>query len=266
MANNTNLVNLSNNELILFNFKDHVAFLTNKVDTSYHKHNYIQITIGLYKGFHITIEKNYIYTEGIILDSNTNHKLYGDNEWQLYLLINPESVFGETIKRNLLQEKQAYKLLGKEISNIIQLDIKSIMSEIISSEKYNKLLKRFKQILNISDYNLDRTIDDRIQEVLDYIETYPLDRLSVKELSNKIFLSESRLSHLFKEEIGISITSYILHEKVKKAFYLIFNGLSITEASIEAGFSSSSHFTQSVRDKLGMTPRAIIKNSRYLQV
>ena len=290
------MIDNSNEKLILFDAKDHITFLTNKVDTDYHSHNYIQITIGLDKlrlsseeafapnsklckcpagisrnckssdkNFKIYTDKNDFYTKGVILDSNISHKLHGYNEWQLYLLINPESVFGETLRIQFLQEKEIYILEEEDVDKIIQLDIHSML-KIISSEEYLKFIKGLKKVLNISIYNSDCKIDTRIQEILSYIETYSLDKLSVKDLSNAVFLSESRLSHLFKEEIGISLSSYILHEKLRKAFYLIFKGLSITDAAIEAGFSSSSHFTNSARDKLGMTPSAIIKNSRYLQV
>ncbi|WP_315121187.1 AraC family transcriptional regulator [uncultured Clostridium sp.] len=265
MIDNGNIEKQFSNELILLHSKDHIAFFTDKVDTHYHSHNYIQITIGLEKSFNITVENDFLYTEGIIVNSNISHRLYGYNEWQLYLLINPESLFGEVIKRNLLQEKQVYVLGEKEIRDVIQLDIKS-MPKMINSIEYGEFIKRLKEVLNISNYNLQHKIDHRIQKVLTYIGDYPLDKLSVKELSNMIFLSESRLSHLFKKEIGISLTSYILHEKLEKAFYLIFNGLNITDSAIEAGFSSSSHFTRAVRDKLGMAPREIIKNSRYLKV
>lgn len=264
MINKLSSIKILNNQLILFHSDDHIGFITDKVDTSYHSHNYIQITIGLEQDFHITTEKDNFYTKGIILDSNISHKLYGYNEWQLYLLINPESLLGALIKRKFLH-KEVHLIGEKEIDDIVKFNIQSA-SEKFDLIEYDELIKKIREILGLTNPYLDHKIDSRIQEILTYIETYPLDRLSVKELSNIVFLSESRLSHLFKEEIGISLTSYILHKKVERAFYLILNGMSITEAAIEAGFSSSSHFTNSVRDKLGMSPRIIIKNSRYMQV
>lgn len=255
----------SNNNLFLFDAKDHITFITNKVDTNYHSHNYIQVTIGLEKNFCINVEHREIDTRGIILDSNASHKLQGNNEWQLYLLINPESIFGEEMRSNILREDQIYILEKKEINRILQLDIYSI-TEIVSSKEYDNLMERLKEALNISPQNLAHRIDDRIEAILAYIESNSLERLSVKALSNIVFLSESRLSHLFKEEMGISLTSYILHEKIKKAFHLILKGFSITDAAMASGFSSSSHFTSSARDKLGMTPREITKNSRYMKV
>lgn len=53
---------------------------------------------------------------------------------------------------------------------------------------------------------------------------------------------------------------------METAFHYIFSGHTMTDAALEAGFSSSSHFTRTVRDKLGMPPRAIVQNSRYMKV
>ncbi|NQX46577.1 helix-turn-helix transcriptional regulator [Paenibacillus tritici] len=54
-------------------------------------------------------------------------------------------------------------------------------------------------------------------------------------------LSNSRLSHLFKENTGISLSGYMVLHKLQKATYLIFEGLSITDAAMAAGFDSPSH-------------------------
>lgn len=260
----SNSKNLLDDKLIIFYANDHIAFMSNKVDADDHSHNYIQITLGLEKGFMIHIEEKELLTKGIIVASNISHRLQGHNEWQLYLLINPESAFGEAIKRDLLNKKEIYIIEDIDINKVIGNEINKI--ETIGSEKYHSIISKLKEVLKISTIELNHKIDNRILEILVHIESHPLEELTVKALSNIVFLSESRLSHLFKEEMGISITSYIVHEKLKKAFQLIFKGLSITEAAIEAGFNSSSHFTRSARDKLGMPPRSIVKDSRYLQV
>ncbi len=64
MINNASSNKMSNNQLILFHSDDHIAFITDKVDASYHSHNYIQMTIELEQDFYITIEKDSFYTTG----------------------------------------------------------------------------------------------------------------------------------------------------------------------------------------------------------
>ncbi|MDG5788825.1 AraC family transcriptional regulator [Evansella sp. AB-P1] len=260
-----NLRNSQKNKLVLLDAEDHIAFFSNKVDADYHSHNYIQVTLGLEEDFQINIEEKEFLTRGIIVDSNTRHKLQGSKKWQMYLLINPESAFGEAIKSNFLREHEVNIIEYKDINIAIGPDIYDLIEK-ITSEKYYDLLKRIKELLKVTPNKVNNEIDKRVLDLLAYIESQPLDELTVKELSQIVFLSESRLSHLFKEETGVSLTSYILHVKLKKAFYLIFHGANMTDAAMEAGFNSPSHFSRSVRDKLGMAPSVIVKGSRYLQV
>lgn len=256
---------IENERLFLFDASDHIAFITNRVNAECHSHNYVQVTLGVEKDFEIAVENTSYLTKGIIIDSNTAHSLRGDKLWQLYLLINPESSFGETIKRELLTHGRVRLLTEKEIDENMSLAINDCLKA-IDKEKYKKLINHIKQNLGVISLENAKVLDKRVTELLNYISSQPLEMLNVKDLSNRIYLSESRLSHLFKVEMGISLSSYILHEKLKKALRLVFTGSNITDAALEAGFNNSSHFTRTVRDRLGMVPREITKDSRYMQV
>lgn len=56
-----------------------------------------------------------------------------------------------------------------------------------------------------------------------------------------MYLSKSRLSHLFKEETGMTLHSYLAFEKLRKTHEYYLNGESLTDSCIKAGFNSSSH-------------------------
>ena len=250
-------------QLVLFFLQDHIVFFTNKVDTSYHQHNYIQLTFALERPFLLDVGNNAFQTEGVIIDSNKRHKIQGTNGWQLYLLINPESNFGEALRQKLKETDDVYcfHFLTTEMKMVVQ-SIKSVNDQL----KYESFLHKLKQSLGIQIDTLENPIDQRVQQVLDYITNKHLEKIKINELSRHVYLSESRLSHLFKKEMGISLTSYLLHEKLKRAFKLAFSGATMTDAALEAGFNSSSHFTRCARDKLGMTPSSITKDSIYLKV
>ncbi|MCJ8013538.1 AraC family transcriptional regulator [Paenibacillus sp. KQZ6P-2] len=252
-------------ELILYFGNDHISFLTNKVDASNHSHHYIQLTVGLEQNVNITIAGQPVQAQGVILQSNTVHRLDGSRQWQWYLLINPESMFGELLKRTYFNNKSMHVLDNDQVELLQQLAIQSIFSVTCSAD-YGSAIEQCKQILQLEKNSIESILDERIQHVLQIIETHRMDQMSVKALSERMYLSESRLSHLFKEKVGISLASYIVHHKLEAAFHYIFGGSSITEAAIEAGFNSSSHFSSTARDKLGMAPRSIVQNSRYLKV
>ncbi len=87
-----------------------------------------------------------------------------------------------------------------------------------------------------------------------------------KRLTSAISRGESRLSHLFKEETGIPLKSYIVLHKLLRAYENIFDGESITAAAIAAGFDSAAHLAFTNKKMTGMSARGIMKESRFLKV
>ncbi|WP_372238253.1 helix-turn-helix domain-containing protein [Paenibacillus sp. FSL R7-0273] len=108
--------------------------------------------------------------------------------------------------------------------------------------------------------------DTRIQDLITLIRDCRDSEHSVGEFANQLGLSGSRLSHLFKENTGTSLSGYIVLHKLQKAVYLIFNGAPITEAAMEAGFDSPSHFAATSKRMLGMSAREIRRDSVFLKV
>lgn len=252
-------------DIYIFYSDDHLSFITNKIDASIHIHNSIQITVSMDEDFFVKIKNNVINESGIIINSNVSHELFGKDGWQIYFLINPESIFGEKIKRMYIKNKDYYIIPDNIIRDIREL-IKTKYMIIENKNEYSKFISEIYSIFYLKDYTINHSLDKRVEEVLEYITTNDLTQMSLETLSKNVSLSESRLSHLFKENIGISISSYILNYKLRKAFKLIFEGQSITTSALEAGFYSSSHLTNVCKEKLGMIPSVIKKNSRYLQV
>lgn len=144
-------------------------------------------------------------------------------------------------------------------------DILHSLTNVECSNSYQTFVRKTMRTLGIP-YRNYCTLDKRCEDVINIIKKTPLNKLTVPSLAGHVFLSESHLSHLIKEEVGISISSYLVYEKIRNAFHLIFEGNTLTEAAIEAGFNSSSHFSRCVREKLGMSPSIIAKDSRYMKV
>lgn len=90
---------------------------------------------------------------------------------------------------------------------------------------------------------------------LDYIYKHIHYRITIKELSEHLNLSESYLSRLFKKEMGLSLSDYIIGLKVEKAANMLrFSDYSIAEISEYFGFASQSHFINTFEKKMGATP------------
>ena len=87
----------------------------------------------------------------------------------------------------------------------------------------------------------------------------------IEVLKSKTNLLESRLSHLFKSEMGISLKKYLVWSRLKKAFELVIAGkMNMYEASIESGFYDQAHLSKAFKQILGIAPSESY-NSRMIQ-
>jgi AraC-like DNA-binding protein len=103
----------------------------------------------------------------------------------------------------------------------------------------------------------------RIQDILDEDEVKPF----LRDLANEVCLSEGRLSHLFKSEIGISIQKYIIWTRLKKAIkHLLQEGTNLNEAALSAGFYDMAHFSRCFKAMMGLKPSQVYNNSRIVQI
>jgi len=109
-------------------------------------------------------------------------------------------------------------------------------------------------------------LDGRICELLEILQNCDCYDHTVENFSKKVYLSSSRLSHLFREQTGVPLKSYILFHQLEKAFTALLGGANITDAALLAGFDSPSHFAATVKKWMGMPVSASIKNSEFLKV
>lgn len=95
-----------------------------------------------------------------------------------------------------------------------------------------------------------------ITACIEYIYAHIKERITIEDLAAHTNLSTSYLSRLFKEEVGISISDYIREQKIEKAQNLLkFCDYSLIEITNYLSFSSQSHFIQTFKKLVGMTPK-----------
>lgn len=101
-------------------------------------------------------------------------------------------------------------------------------------------------------------IDPRIKRTVELIKQTATENLSAAQLAAQVNLSVPRLSQLFKQQVGVPIRRYRQWHRLYVTALGVASGLSLTEASVAAGFADSSHFSHIFRDMLGMKPSAIL--------
>ena len=83
-----------------------------------------------------------------------------------------------------------------------------------------------------------------------------MENISVAELANKLFISPSHLTRVFKHETGMSVIEYILQHKIEKAKEMLAQpGTKVYETALALGYTSLSHFNRIFHRYTGCTPK-----------
>jgi AraC-like DNA-binding protein len=98
--------------------------------------------------------------------------------------------------------------------------------------------------------------DERMADVLEYMEKRLGDRLSVSEMARRYGLSRSKFHERFKRKNGLSPAEYLMRRRVEHARHLLAGPRSITDIAYELGFSSSQYFSHVFRKYTGQPPSA----------
>jgi len=108
-------------------------------------------------------------------------------------------------------------------------------------------------------------LDGRILRAMALLRETPELRMRLVHLSTAVALSPSRLSHLFREQVGLPIRRFLLWLRLREALAVVARGESLTTAAHAAGFSDSAHFTRTFRRMLGIAPSELAGRSKFVQ-
>lgn len=103
---------------------------------------------------------------------------------------------------------------------------------------------------------LKKQKNPRINKCKDFIFSHLHDRITLEDLAAEADCNPNYLSQLFKECEGISISGYILQEKINRdKNLLIYSDYSYIEIATYLGFSSQSHLGTQFKKHTGYTLR-----------
>lgn len=103
-------------------------------------------------------------------------------------------------------------------------------------------------------------LDPRIQRVREVIDAAP--NTSMKRMADEVDLSYHRLSHLFSQEMGITLRMYAISRKLDLAAMMAGQGMSLTQMAICSGFADSAHFCRTWMRSVGSPPSQLLSSQR----
>ena len=223
-------------------------FEMGEIETTFHSHPVFEILLS--KEGRMIVETpthEYRNVSFAIIEPNIQHRVIVEKDNLLIVMVECNPIY-----------------LHKSLSDFDLPDFEEVFVEYTKKDR-TLLMEKIVQAVRQSTVPI--AADDRINQCM-----YDLNHSSltyktiIKELASKTHLSDSRLSHLFKDELGISIKKYFVWSKLKRVFAKVVSGdQNMYEASIEVGFFDQAHLSKAFKQMLGIRPSKAY-NSRMIQV
>lgn len=98
-----------------------------------------------------------------------------------------------------------------------------------------------------------------LDQIMAYIEGHLGEKISLKEIAHHFYVSESTISHLFQEKMGVSFYRCVTQRRLIAAKTHIWDGEPLDLVSQKVGFSDYSTFYRAFKREYGVSPREIIQ-------
>ena len=99
-------------------------------------------------------------------------------------------------------------------------------------------------------------LDARVNRVLNrlHLASGQGSTIPLKELAALACLSPDRMTHLFREQTGMSIKRYLLWAQIRRTVQLMATGGSLTQIALSGGFTDASHMSRTFQRYFGLSP------------
>lgn len=186
-------------------------------------------------------------------------KLYEQDFLNNFIIYNNQSIrFIKNRTIILIEKLSNFSIqMGADIVHVLQLrdnyinDIENEQTTNDISIVRNTAILHYTEIIHnisVSSYSLF------IRQVLQYISCNIYDNITVSDIQDYFFISNTHLRRKFKDEVGTSIGSYIQKQKILVAKVLLLSKMSPHQVSKKLQFSDLSYFIKLFKKHTKMTP------------
>ncbi len=231
---------------------DHIMMRAEYRTPDPHSHLAVHFIAGLDGPVHCVVSGDSFDADAVFIASDVVHTAYAETGDMLVFLFDTAGSIAEEAQKQYLcgrpyfcGDKETVEKLREIWKNNPPAQADSLITQLLGLDTVGNTLR-----------------DERISQVLEYLRS--LDEVPediTAQLCAKVCLSPSRLSHLFKENVGISLHRYLAMDKMRKGYIHFQKYGNITEASLRAGFDSPSHFAATCKRMFGISFSEFVKGS-----
>lgn len=222
-----------------------------------HHHETLQLVFDIDREFKLK-DRNTDWQpfSSAIIEAGHTHQLDSNGSIQLFIYLDRNTRYAKQLS--------AKYLAHDPINNLHHSDIRKLSHDffkrLLVTSDCESLLGGCHTILqHLIDIEAPAKVDQRIQRAVSFIANAHERTFRVKDVANHVHLSESRLRHLFKAQVGQPIQNFILWMKVVDSLNLVLKGKPLTQCAYDVGFWDGAHMNRSYRELLGVAPSEVKK-------
>lgn len=237
------------------------VYIGRDVKTRLHTHHALEIVMAFNKPFLISRNGNeFEKSDCSIISADVPHQFTGQDDLYVFIYFDAEYSYAMQIEATLKLTKHGLlHYFGKEINQVRTIFVEWFNSDESGDEKIIAAIDNNLVQLITGSANQEKIIEGRIKKATNFIQSSLHKEISVEMVASKVFLSESRFAHLFKEQIGIPFRRYILWCRMQAALKAVTDGQTFTQAAYEGGFADVAHLSRTFTEMFGVSPSEVLK-------
>ena len=237
----------------LYEAKNHILIHAEGAEPTEHRHMAAHIIVSLEGSMKVLRDGAEYLCGGVIIPAGVSHAVKTEGNAVLVFLYDCTTDVARQIK--------VMHLLSEACCN----EISMLYAELERSGNYDRFEKGVLRQVGMTDTGCG-IMDERIRSAMQYIRTRLPERISCGEVADGVHLSQGRFSHLFREQVGMTFASYLIYQRIMYVYAEVLRGRTITDAALDAGFSSSSHFADINRRVFGLSASGITRDLIFCKV
>lgn len=217
-------------------------------DADVHAHHAIQLTACLSGQLALVSDTATVRAPVAAVAADARHR-FDAHGLLVFVFVEPESRLGRSLTQALFAAADLVRLPAEAI--VAQLEpLRHTFDHGLAPDA---LLRAGRAAVEALVPSAQAPLPDaRVQQIIDHAAAHLDQPLTLSSAAEGIFLSPSRLRHLFVEQTGLAFKTYLLWLRLVRAVQLYSEGQSLTEAAHGAGFSDSAHFSRIFRRTFGL--------------
>jgi AraC-like DNA-binding protein len=221
-----------------------------------HAHHAIQIVIALDGCVAIWgKDDGWRESRGIVVRPDAEHSFDCNGALGVMVFVDPESSEGTWLSASLPQD---ITTVPDTRLDSIAPELRAFAAQPDETEDVATLVRRCVHGLRPGP-TPTRRFDSRVSAVLDAIRESDDLRMSLDKAADIACLSPTRFAHLFKDQVGLPFSRYMLWRKLTRAMVAIASARTIAAAAHAADFADAAHLTRTFYQMVGMAPSALMR-------